>query len=328
VIQNGLIVYTPATDFTGNDAFTYTISDGQGQVSANVSVIVNAGTNIPPIATDDDATVVEDNSISIDVLVNDIDNDSGPGNSVLSVISVTPSVNGGTVSIGTDNLSVNYTPKANFTGTDTFEYVVSDGRGGTDTGLVTVTVTPVNDAPVAVNDNASVTAGSAVTIAVLDNDSDVDGDALAVSLALNPTTTALGSFSSNGTTVTYKAKSGVIGTDSIAYSVSDGHGGTASATVTVKVNAFVPDVVSVTRTQFIISKSEWRIEGTGSVGGKTITVRLGTSNTGAIIGTSTVDPLTSTWIIRVRGSSVIPGGTTVKAWSSGGGTATSTITLK
>ena len=180
-------------------------------------------------------------------------------------------------------------------------------------------VSPVNDAPVALAETATVMQGTTMVINVLDNDTDIDGDVLTVSLAANPLVTPLGRVTTNGATVSYTANAGVTGNTTFNYTLSDGHGGTATATVTVKVIAPVLDVLGFTRAQFTVSSSEWRVNGTGSVPGKTITVRLGTTNTGAIVGTAAVDAL-SAWTMRIKPGIVPPATTTaITAWSSGGG---------
>ena len=79
--------------------------------------------------------------------------------------------------------TLDFTPDANFNGTDTVTYTVTDGAGGTDTATVTITVNPVNDGPTALDDTASVDEDGSVTIGVLANDSDIDGDALSVTAA-------------------------------------------------------------------------------------------------------------------------------------------------
>ena len=98
---------------------------------------------------------------------------------------------------------------------------------------MTINVTPVNDAPVAVNDSTTVVAGGAATVSVLTNDADVDGPSLAVT---SVTQGAHGAVAISGSQVTYTAAL-YVGADSFTYTVSDGAGGTATATVTVNVTA-------------------------------------------------------------------------------------------
>ncbi|MBK8815152.1 MAG: tandem-95 repeat protein [Methylococcaceae bacterium] len=323
---DGTLSYTPAAGFVGVDSFTYTVSDGKATAIGTVSVTVNALTNHIPIAVDDVATTNEDTSVPIDVLFNDTDDDSGPGHSELSIVSVVQSVNGGTVVINPGNLTVTYTPKAQFNGVDSFTYVVSDGRGGVDTGLVTVTVSPVNTAPVAVNDNAIMIPGTKMDMFVLTNDVDVDGDNLTVSLATATLTTPMGNkVTSNGAVLSYQAKAGVIGIDTFSYTVKDGHGGVSTATVTVDVKAAVlPDVVTIARSDYTRASSEWNLVGTGTVPGKTVTVRLGTAANGVVVGTAKVDTF-GKWQFSVK-PGVVPATsvTQVTARSNGGGASVST----
>src|SRR5690606_6511241 len=132
--------------------------------------------NDVPIVVSDMASTLEDNSVIIDVLSNDSDIDGD----VLEVTSA--SADHGTISINPDG-NLSYTPEANFNGTDTITYEVSDGQGGTATASVSVTVNPENDAPVVIVDTEIAQEDNSVIIDVLSNDSDIDGDSLTVSSA-------------------------------------------------------------------------------------------------------------------------------------------------
>lgn len=320
VVGTTSIRYTPAPGFTGTDTFTYTVSDGTATATATVTVTVNGVANDAPVAVTDTATTAEDGTgVLVNVLVNDSDSDP------LTIASVAPSVNGGTVTIS--GTSVRYVPKANFNGADTFTYTISDGKGGTATGTVNVTVTAVNDVPVAVNDAIDVTAGTTITLPVLTNDTDIDGDTLTVSAVTAASPVSLGTVSRSAAgVVTFVAKPSVTGNATFTYTISDGKGGTATASVTVVVKAAVVDAISfATQPQFRLGKSELRANGTGSTDGKTITLRLGTSPTGTIVGTA---PVTlGLWTIRVSGVS-IGGNSQVTAWSNGGGKATQTLLIR
>jgi hypothetical protein len=187
--------------------------------------------NRPPVAVDDVATTNEDTPVNVNVLANDSD----PDGDVLTVNDYSDSQRGGTVKCAGAE-ACTYTPPANFDGTDTFAYVVSDGKGGSDTGVVTIVVHPVNDPPVAVNDSATTDEDVAVNINVLANDSDRDRDVLSVS-DYHKTSTKGGAVSCTGAGVcTYTPLANFNGTDTFGYTVSDGKGGNASATVTIVVN--------------------------------------------------------------------------------------------
>ncbi len=130
------VTFTPTPGFIGsiNPAFTYIISDGgTGTAQATVTINVNPS-NRPPIAVDDNAVTTVNIPVDINVLANDADEDGNP----LSVSTLTTPSSGTAVVTGSG--TVLYTPMTNFVGVATFEYTVNDGNGGTDVGLVTVTV--------------------------------------------------------------------------------------------------------------------------------------------------------------------------------------------
>ncbi len=321
----GTITFTPDNGFSGTDTFTYTVSDGTALATGTVTVTVNPVLVTHPVAANDTASTNEDTQVNIAVLGNDTLDNSQTSSGALSVASVTPSVNG-TVTISADQLSVTYNPKLNFNGADTFTYTLSDGRGGTATATVTVTVNPVNDVPVAANDAINVTAGTTIAIPVLANDTDLDGDTLTVSSVTVATPSTLGTVTTNGSTVSFVAKPNVTGNATFNYTISDGHGGITTASVTVTVKAAVIDVITFSaQSEFRTTKSELRAAGTGNTNGKTITLRLGTSPTGTIVGTA---PVTlGLWTIRVTGIS-LAGNSQVTAWSNGGGKATQTLLIR
>ena len=219
--------YTPAANYNGPDSFTYSISDGHGgTASATVSVTVTA-VNDPPVAAGDNATTAEDTAVTVNVLSNDSDIE---GNN-LTVTAVTQPSHG---LAGFTATNATYTPAANYNGADSFTYSISDGNGGMANATVSVTVTAVNDPPVAAGDSTTTAEDTAATVNVLGNDSDLDGDSLAVTAVTQP---AHGSASFTATNATYTPAANYNGADSFTYSISDGHGGIATATVSATVTA-------------------------------------------------------------------------------------------
>ncbi|MDD9893308.1 MAG: Ig-like domain-containing protein, partial [Gammaproteobacteria bacterium] len=140
-IENGAVRVIPPSDFSGTIEFDYTISDGFNPAATNVVLTVNP-VNDAPNAVDDVAATPEDTPVNIDVLANDTDAENDP----LTIVGDTLSASSGSVSISNNQLV--FTPAANFNGTATINYEATDGNGGFGAATVTVTVNPVNDAPV------------------------------------------------------------------------------------------------------------------------------------------------------------------------------------
>jgi hypothetical protein len=226
---NGTVTYTASSGFTGSDTFTYTVSDGQHSSTAKVTVSVQRAPNHVPNALDDSAETTRNHSVVIQVIANDSDPDGDP----LTITNTSDPPHGG--ADANQNGTITYTPDTGYTGPDSFTYTVSDGKGGTDTATVSVTVTaPPNSAPDAADDSATTLDSTPVTIAVLSNDTDPDGDSLSVGSVTRP---ANGTATRNtDNTVTYSPNSGFTGSDAFTYTVSDGRGGSDTATVTVFVS--------------------------------------------------------------------------------------------
>ena len=217
------VTYTPAPGFTGYDGFSYTVADSGGATAqGTVSVAVR---NRPPVAGADDAATDAGTSVRISILANDSD----PDGHALAVGTITQPANG-TVVANADR-TLRYTPKAGFTGTDTFGYALNDGRGGSVQGSVAMIVR--NRQPAAGADSAATDANTPVRIAVLANDSDPDGHTLTVAAVTQP---AAGAAAVNPDgTVRYTPAAGFTGADAFTYSIADGHGGTAQAPVAITV---------------------------------------------------------------------------------------------
>ena len=144
--NDGTVTYTPFTNYSGTDTFTYTITDGNGGISTATVVMNINPVNDAPLAVDDFAHTPEDTQVVIVVMANDLD----PDGDVINVTSVTQPPQG-EVNVRADG-TIRYEPDNNFIGTETFTYTITDGNGRFDTGIVTVVVGPVNDDPLARDD--------------------------------------------------------------------------------------------------------------------------------------------------------------------------------
>jgi len=263
---DGTLSYTPNTGASGLDVINYEVTDGNGETSSASATI-----NRLPSAIDDAAGTDENTAVTIDVLANDSDSDG----SVLIVSSA--SASNGTVTINADG-TLHYIPNDSFTGVDTISYDISDSSGGTSSATVNVTVIAegsVNEDPVAQDDLFTVDAGTSGLIAnlvtilddyvvsddrLLENDVDPEGTTLSITevdgqALVNGSITVIGS---NGGTFIVEADgtasfdastdfvtlaSGEAAVTEITYTVSDGLGGTDTATVQVTVNGLGTDAV-------------------------------------------------------------------------------------
>ena len=278
---SGNFIYTPDTDYNESmaptDSFTYTMmtqaTDGTIYSDSATVTITVAAVNDDPIAVDDNATVDEDSDPAtspaniIDVVVNDKpgpDTATDEVGQVLTIVAAgtdTTSAAGGTVVVNTTTNRIEYTPPVDFNGSDSFDYTVSDGAGGTDVGTVTITVNDVNDAPIANDDTFGVPGGDnptevfedldgapSIDLFVLDNDVNgpFESDTLSVdqvgaTLAGDTiqdlfTTTEGGTVAiTGGVAVSYTPRADFFGVDSFVYRLSDGRGGVSFATATVTV---------------------------------------------------------------------------------------------
>ena len=276
VSSSGQYTYDPNSQFDsldegeeGFDTFTYTISDGNGGTDEATVTISMPGVNDPPVAEDDDyGKVGNDAPVSDNVF----GNDSDPEGDELTVTSVggkdvgptgTTTItlpSGAIMTIDGDTGDFTVDPNGQFdcldhseTATVTFEYIVSDGNGGTDSAIVTLTLTGNNTAPYAEDDSKTTLPTATVSDTLTVNDSDPEGDTLVVTLvegSVEPDETtgvavatlpsgAIVSVSSSGQ-YTYDPNSqfdsldeGEEGVDTFTYTISDGNGGTDEATVTI-----------------------------------------------------------------------------------------------
>ncbi|EMR01517.1 Ig-like domain-containing protein [Cesiribacter andamanensis] len=210
------LTYTPTANYTGGDAFTFAISDGLLSTSAIISITI-LPINDAPLALSQSLSTPEDTPLSITLSGSDAEGDA------LSY-TITSGPLHGTYSDGI------YTPEANYHGTDSFSFLASDGELSSAPATITITIVPVNDAPIA---NAqSLSTQEDEPLSMLLSGSDVDGDALTYSLISSP---AFGSLSGTAPALIYTPAPDFTGSDSFSFQVQDGSGTSGIATISLTV---------------------------------------------------------------------------------------------
>ncbi|MDK9417953.1 tandem-95 repeat protein [Vibrio parahaemolyticus] len=223
---DGTWTFTPQIDDDTEVSFTFDIIDDEDLVVSGFANLDILPINDAPNAKNDVITTEEDTAVTIDVLVNDSDVEGD----ALSIQSASVPKEQGTVEVVDGKLV--FTPAENFNGEATISYIVTDGDL-TDEAKVSVTVTPVNDSPVAVDDTTSIQEDTAVTIDVLTNDTDVDGDKLSIESASVPK--EQGTVEVVDGKLVFTPAENFNGDAEITYTVTDGEL-TDEAKVTVTVN--------------------------------------------------------------------------------------------
>ena len=242
-LSDDFITYISDPDYNGPDSFAYRLDDGVNRPSTGIVNVTVTAVNDSPFAVDDNTvTTTEDTAVNINVLENDSDPEQ---DSSLTIVSEprdgTAVVNdNGTPDDVTDDF-ITYTPNPGYNGSDSFAYRLNDGVTFPSTAVVNLEVTSVNEIPEAIDDTATTSEDTTVTIDVLDNDSDRDGDPLTLAIISNPSHGTAFVIDNNTPSdptddvITYTPNPNYNGSDQFTYLISDRNGGTDTATLTLNV---------------------------------------------------------------------------------------------
>jgi VCBS repeat-containing protein len=229
---------------SADDSFAYTISDGQGHTStATVAVSVSGVDDAPKAVADSAEGEENDSSVQVDLLANDTDVDGGP-----KVVESATDGSHGTVTVSAEGKGVDYAPDTDYCGADSFTYTLKGGSKAT----VSIEIECIDEAPVAVNDTATVQEDDpGAAIDVLANDTDIDGGTQSIESVTQPGNGTV-VITGGGTGLTYAPDADYCneppGTtpDSFEYTLNGGAKGTVSVTVTCADDA--PTAVDDTKT--------------------------------------------------------------------------------
>lgn len=223
----GAFTYTPRSNANGTDTFTFRASDGVANSNTATVTVTITPVNDAPVAVNDSANTQRNTAVTIAVRTNDSDVD---GDS-LTLTAVTPGSRGQTAIMSG---SVRYTPNSGITGQDTFTYTISDGRGGSANGIVTVTISSVNSAPVAHNGTLKAQPGVATSGTLSASDS--DGNSLTYRVITNGSKGVVRLLNPATGAYTYTPTASATGTDIFTFRANDGIVDSSLGTVTVTIS--------------------------------------------------------------------------------------------
>ena len=281
------ITFVPNANWNGKTTFNWNGNDGTVYATSNATVnITITAVNDAPVASATPVTTPEDTPVNGIVTATDVEGDALTFGKAADPLH-------GTVVVNADG-TYTYTPSANYNGTDSFDVMVSDGHGGLDTISVIVTVTPVNDPPVAVNDVVNMLEDSSLTgFNLLANDTDPDGDVLTINT--NPV-----SVPSHGTlvinpdgTFVYTPNADYNGIDSFTYKICDNGVPSKCAIGTVTITIIAVNDPPVAAALPVVTPEDTPVSGAVSatdVDGDSMTF------------SKTTDPLHGTVVVNIDGT--------------------------
>ena len=215
------LTYTPSANYNGADSFTFKSNDGKTDSAVATINLTIKPVNDPPVANGQSVTTAEDTPKAITLTGSDVEGSTltfsivnGPAKGSLS----------GTLP------NVTYTPNANYNGADSFTFKVNDGQADSAIVTVSITVTAVNDPPVASSQTLNVSEDTPISFTL--TGADIEGSALSFTILSNP---ASGTLSGTAPNLTYTPNLNFNGTDSFTFKVNDGQADSAAATITLNV---------------------------------------------------------------------------------------------
>jgi len=234
------VTYTPTANFVGTDAFTFRAHDGRANSNAATVTIIVLRQNSGPVANSQSVAAPEDTPLAISLSGNDPDGDA------ITYSIITGPANGAISSFSASSGTLTYTPNANYNGSDAFQFTVSDGSANSLAATVSITIRPVNDAPVA----------SAGTVAINEDQPvqfnlsarDADGDVLSFAITASPIRGQITSFNPATGALVYVPGRDFNGADSLQFTANDGVLVSAPAAIrlTVSPSADAPRILSHT----------------------------------------------------------------------------------
>ena len=222
-ISGSTATYTPNQDWNGTDTFAYKANDGELDSNIGTVTITVEAVNDAPVTENQTASTDEDTAVEITLTSSDIEGDT-------VTYSIVSDVSNGSTSIS--GTTVTFTPAADWNGTDTFTFKANDGILDSNISTVSVTVSAVNDAPVAEDNNVNTNENKMMQLDINLVASDIDGDNLTYTIVSD---VASGSASLTGNTVTYTPNQDWHGSDGFTFKANDGTLDSNIATIVIGV---------------------------------------------------------------------------------------------
>ena len=224
----GAYTYTPNADYNGTDSFSFTVNDGTTDSAPATVTLTVTPANDAPIANDGSLSLQEDALGNGTLTASDID-----GDALTYAVAAQPA-NGSVMITNASTGAYTYTPNADYNGTDSFTFVANDGTTDSNVATITITISALNDAPVASNSSETVDEDATLTASL--SASDVEGDSVTYAVGMQPANGTLTITNTSTGAYTYTPNADFNGSDSFTFTANDGSANSNTATVSITVN--------------------------------------------------------------------------------------------